>query len=72
MIPKPSCILFGQFRLADTKYDAVIATLQQDEDEQIQYAKALELSGGEAALETYQKVSTLARLEFSARWFQDL
>eukprot|EP00439_Symbiodinium_sp_Y106_P054605 s3282_g7.t1 len=53
----PMQTLREKFRLADTKYDAVIATLQQDEDEQIQYAKALELSGGEAALETYQKVS---------------
>ena len=54
------CLPTGQFGLADSRYDELVAELENAGDTEAKYAKALELSGGEKRLQKHKEKSRSA------------
>ncbi|CAE7566737.1 ANKRD50 [Symbiodinium necroappetens] len=53
----PSCFPLEQFGLGDSKYDEKIDLLRLEDGAEAKYAKALEISGGEEKLRSFQDLS---------------
>ena len=61
-----------QFGLGDSHYDEKIDLLRREVDAAAKYAKALEISGGEEKLRSFQDLSALALVRCMLRYLQSL
>ena len=69
-ISHPSCFPLEQFGLGDSKYDGNIDLLRREVDAKAKYTKALEISGGEEKLRSFQDLSAWAIVRCMLRHLQ--